>query len=109
MSASTALAKAQLATVAALAARHPATVTVTEPGESGVDLIAGAWRGPMEWTDDDGIPQRSQGVIVIAAKSKFPTTFTETARGWVVTFEGVNYRVLTVTSWGASWLVRGIR
>lgn len=110
MTAAAALAKAQNATQAALAQRHPGRVDLSSAGSStAASVSGGAWRGPHEWVDDEGVPQRQQAVTLLAKKSAFPAEFGETAKGWTFTFEGSAWRVLSVTPWGGSWLVRGIR
>lgn len=109
MTPAAAIANAQRSTQAALAARHPGRISLSEPGATAVSVSGGVYRGPHEWTDDDGIPQRQQAVTVMALKSAFPATFGETAKGWTFTFESITWRVLSVTPWGASWLVRGVR
>lgn len=109
MTPAAAIAKAQDATVAALAARHPGSATLTPQGGDAASVTCGVYRGALEWVDDDGVPRRDQGVVLIARKSRFPATFTETSKNWSIDFAGQSFRLLSVTPYGASWLVRGVR
>lgn len=107
---SAAIRAAQNTTVAALAARHPGAVTVTAQGAtSGTEVRGGAYRGLLEWVDEEGVSQREQGLVLVAPKTRFPATFDEQARHWTLELDGHRFRLLSVTPWGASWLVRGIR
>ena len=110
MTPATALHRAQLATAAALASRHPGSATLTPAGSgTGSEIRGGIFRGALEWLDDDGVPRRDQGVSLIALKSRFPADFDEHAKNWAITYGGQRWRLLSVTPWGASWLVRGVR
>lgn len=101
---------AQNATVAALAARYPCAVTLIAQGEStGTEVRGGGYRGAVEWIDEDGLSRREQGIVFVAAITRFPAAFTETAKGWIITLESHRFVVLSVTRWGQSWLVRGTR
>lgn len=110
MTSAQAIARAQNATQAALAERHPASVIMTAPGEpAGATVRGGAFRGPQEWIDDDGIPRRDQALTFLGKKTAFPAGFDETAKGWLLEFQETTYRLQSVTSWGSHWLVRGVR